>query len=63
LFFGNPKKHPQHLQEKGGTALDKQCHGEPLASNQFVIDVTTRDDKRYKSQNQMDAMASIPKPQ
>ena len=32
--------------------LDKQCHGEPLASNQFVIDATTRDDKRYKSQNQ-----------
>jgi hypothetical protein len=44
--------------------LDKQCHREPLlASNQFVIDETTRDDKRYESQNQMEAMTAIPKPQ
>jgi hypothetical protein len=29
-----------------------------LASNQFVMDATTRDDKRYKSQNQMEASIS-----
>jgi hypothetical protein len=45
--------------------LDKQCYGEPLAlaSDQFVIDATTRDDKRYECQNQMEAMTAIPKPQ